>query len=200
MQNTTVGVLAVILANQKGKLSTKEKNDILPDHNKGMYVIPQILTNQADCFLAVERTLREYGYTELNLNLGCPSKTVVTKYRGSGFLAKPEELDHFLEEVFARTECEISLKTRIGVEDGEEFERLLEIYNKYPLKELIVHPLPIMNDKSLEDVLKMGYEAGVFWQNGKPFHGEWYIRMNLALPTSRVKEAFDRLDKYVFNA
>ena len=56
------------------------------------------------------------------------------------------------------------------------------------------------HDKSLEDVLKMGYEAGVFWQNGKPFHGEWYIRMNLALPTSRVKEAFDRLDKYVFNA
>ena len=55
------------------------------------------------------------------------------------------------------------------------------------------------HDKSLEDVLKMGYEAGVFWQNGKPFHGEWYIRMNLALPTSRVKEAFDRLDKYVFN-
>ena len=129
-----------IAANQKGKLSTKEKNDILPDHNEGMYVIPQILTNQADCFLAVERTLREYGYTELNLNLGCPSKTVVTKCRGSGFLAKPEELDHFLEEVFARTECEISLKTRIGVEDGEEFERLLEIYNKYPLKELIVHP------------------------------------------------------------
>ena len=56
------------------------------------------------------------------------------------------------------------------------------------------------HNKSLEDVLKMGYEAGVFWQNGKPFHGEWYIRMNLALPTSRVKEAFDRLDKYVFNA
>ena len=52
----------------------------------------------------------------------------------------------------------------------------------------------------MEDDQKMGYEAGVFWQNGKPFHGEWYIRMNLALPTSRVKEAFDRLDKYVFNA
>ena len=55
------------------------------------------------------------------------------------------------------------------------------------------------HDKSLEDVLKMGYEAGVFWQNGKPFHGEWYIRMNLALPTSRVKEAFERLDEYVFH-
>ena len=54
--------------------------------------------------------------------------------------------------------------------------------------------------KSAEDLLKMGYEAGVFWQSGKAFHGEWYIRMNLALPNSRVREAFDRLDKYVFNA
>lgn len=129
-----------IAANQRGKLSTKEKNDILPEHNEGMYVIPQILTNQADCFLATERTLRGYGYQELNLNLGCPSKTVVTKYRGSGFLAKPEELDHFLEDVFVETECKISLKTRIGIDNGEEFEKLLEIYNKYPLKELIVHP------------------------------------------------------------
>ena len=51
-----------------------------------------------------------------------------------------------------------------------------------------------------EELLKMGYEAGVFWQSGKAFHGEWYIRMNLALPNSRVREAFDRLDKYVFNA
>ena len=54
-------------------------------------------------------------------------------------------------------------------------------------------------EKSIS-AMKMGYEAGVFWQSGKAFHGEWYIRMNLALPNSRVREAFDRLDKYVFNA
>ena len=56
------------------------------------------------------------------------------------------------------------------------------------------------HDKSLQDVLVAGYEAGVFWQSGQAFNGEWNIRMNLALPTSRVKEAFERLEKYVFNA
>lgn len=126
--------------NQSGKLSNKEKNDILPEHNAGIHLIPQILTNRPECFLAAERTLKQYGYRELNLNLGCPSKTVVSKYRGSGFLAKPEELDHFLEEIFAHTECRISVKTRIGRDDREEFPRLLEIYNKYPLEELIIHP------------------------------------------------------------
>lgn len=54
--------------------------------------------------------------------------------------------------------------------------------------------------KSIEDVLKAGWEVGVVWQDGRPFHGPTNIRINLALPLSRVQEAFDRLDKYVFNA
>ena len=131
---------AFLVPNEKGKLNTREKQDILPEHNEGFFLVPQILTNRADCFLAGERTLRNYGYQEINLNLGCPSKTVVSKFRGAGFLAKPEELDHFLEEVFAHTECRISVKTRLGRDDPEEFARLLEIYNKYPLEELIIHP------------------------------------------------------------
>lgn len=125
---------------QRGRLSSREKNDILPEHNEGIFLVPQILTNRADCFLAAEKRLREYGYQELNLNLGCPSRTVVSKYRGSGFLAKPRELDHFLEEVFSHTDCRISLKTRIGRDEREEFPELLEIFNKYPLEELIIHP------------------------------------------------------------
>ena len=131
---------AFLSPNERGKLNSREKNDILPEHNEGIYLVPQIMTNRADCFVAGEKTLRSYGYKEINLNLGCPSRTVVSKYRGAGFLAKPEELDHFLEEIFAHTECMISVKTRIGRDDIEEFPRLLEIYNKYPLKELIIHP------------------------------------------------------------
>lgn len=55
------------------------------------------------------------------------------------------------------------------------------------------------HDKTLEELLVSGFEAGVFWQNGEAFQKKWAIRMNLALPLSRVKEAFDRLDKYVLN-
>ena len=52
--------------------------------------------------------------------------------------------------------------------------------------------------QTTDDLLKAGYRVGVGWQDGRPFHGDHSIRMNLALPFSRVKEAFDRLDKYVF--
>ena len=53
--------------------------------------------------------------------------------------------------------------------------------------------------KTITELQAAGIEVGVIWQDGVAFHGPCHIRMNLALPLSRVKEAFDRLDKYVFN-
>ena len=82
----------------------------------------------------------EYGYDEINLNLGCPSGTVVSKGRGSGFLAKPEELDRFLDDIFSQCEVPISVKTRLGRYSPDEFPELLEIYNRYPIEELTIHP------------------------------------------------------------
>ena len=54
--------------------------------------------------------------------------------------------------------------------------------------------------RSLDELLRAGYDVGVAWQDGRQFNGPCHIRMNLALPLSRVQEAFARLDRYVFNA
>ena len=54
--------------------------------------------------------------------------------------------------------------------------------------------------KTMDELLQAGWDVGVVWQDGRAFHGASHIRMNLALPFSRVQEAFDRLNKYVFNA
>ena len=102
--------------------------------------VPQLLTRNAADFNRAAQKLAELGFCEVNLNLGCPSGTVVSKGKGAGFLADPEALDAFLEEIFRAPPLPISVKTRLGVERAEEFPRLLEIYNRYPLRELIVHP------------------------------------------------------------
>lgn len=112
---------------------------ILPERNKNLHLVPQMLTDDAEDFLEWEKDMRAYGYEELNLNTGCPSGTVVSKGRGAGFLRYPEKLDHFLEDVFSKTNSKISVKTRLGMHDPEEFYSLLEIFNKYPLEELIIH-------------------------------------------------------------
>ncbi len=130
-----------IVPKEKKFLSTKERNDVLPEHNENMSVIPQIMTNQSEEFLRISNVLyQEYGYREINLNLGCPSKTVVSKGRGAGFLADPEGLDRFLDEIYSKAKVKISIKTRIGKDDPEEFLGLLKIYNRYPAEELIIHP------------------------------------------------------------
>lgn len=129
-----------IVANQQDKFSARELNDLIPDHNQGLNLIPQVLTNKAEDFLFTLDKLKKMGYQEVNLNLGCPSNTVVAKHKGSGFLAKPEELNRFLDHLFMKTTMEISVKTRIGKTNPDEFEELLKIFNRYPLKELIIHP------------------------------------------------------------
>ena len=126
------------------RFMSKEKKDIAPEHNTGLPVVPQILANQSEYFIDAAEKLRDLGYTELNLNLGCPSGTVTSKKKGSGFLAYPEELDQFLYEIhddfFAKENIKFSIKTRLGMENEEDFHKVLEICNRYPLEELIIHP------------------------------------------------------------
>ncbi len=126
--------------NQTGRLSPKEQKDVDPANNRGIRLIPQILTNSSEDFIRTAKTLKAMGYCEVNLNLGCPSGTVVSKKRGAGFLAYPSEVDGCLYDIFSRLDMKISVKTRLGKEAPEEFEELLSIYNRYPLEELIVHP------------------------------------------------------------
>lgn len=132
-----------ITPNQTKKLTSRELGDVMPEHNRGVQVVPQILTNKAEDFIWAAGKLKEFGYDEVNLNLGCPSGTVVSKNRGSGFLAWPVALDRFLCTVsgeLGQMEMKLSIKTRIGKDDPEEFEDLLRIFNRYPLEKLIIHP------------------------------------------------------------
>lgn len=121
------------------KMNAKELREIHPDNNHSLCVIPQILTNRSDEFLAIAERLADFGYREVNLNLGCPSGTVTAKNRGAGFLSVPDRLDAFLDAIYEKCPLKISIKTRLGYASLGEWEPLLQIYAKYPVSELIVH-------------------------------------------------------------
>ena len=129
-----------ITATDSRRLRNKEMRDILPENNQVGYLIPQIMSNRAEEFLRVADQMAELGYDTVNLNLGCPARTVVSKGKGSGFLAKTVALDRFLEEIYRECPLKISIKTRLGVDDPDEFLEIIDIYNKYPVEELIIHP------------------------------------------------------------
>lgn len=120
--------------------TAREKRELPEADSVPFRAVPQIMTKVPEDFLWAAEQCAQRGYDEVNLNLGCPSGTVVAKGKGSGMLADPDGLDRFLNRIFSEVEIPVSVKTRIGMESGEEFPRLMEIYNRYPIKELTIHP------------------------------------------------------------
>ena len=120
-------------------LTNRDRREVGPENNIGFPAVPQVMTCRAKDFLWAAEVVADMGYTEVNLNLGCPSGTVTAKGKGAGFLAKPEELDRFFDQVFSKVRMPVSVKTRLGIQEPEEFARLLEIYNRYPIACLTIH-------------------------------------------------------------
>ena len=121
-------------------LTPRESRELPEASSEAFVAVPQILTKVSEDFLWAAQQCAQRGYDEVNLNLGCPSGTVTAKGKGSGMLRDTENLDRFLEEIFSGTPLPISVKTRVGYENPEEFERLLAVFNRYPIKELTIHP------------------------------------------------------------
>lgn len=118
----------------------KAFKEIDPANNQGLNVVPQLMSKNADEFVWAAQVLADMGYREVNLNLGCPSGTVAAKGKGSGFLRNLDELEVFLSDVCERSPLPVSVKTRLGLECDDEYERVLDLYCRMPLAELIVHP------------------------------------------------------------
>lgn len=125
---------------QHRTLTNREERELPVADSVPFETVPQVLTKVAEDFLWAARVCADRGYREVNLNTGCPSGTVTSKGKGAGMLRDPDALDRFLEEIFSASELPISVKTRLGFEDVAEFPKLLEVYNRYPIRELIIHP------------------------------------------------------------
>ena len=121
-------------------LTNREARELPRADSVDFAAVPQLLGKNVEDMLWAMEVCADQGYDEVNINLGCPSGTVVSKGKGSGMLSDLLSLDAFLEAIYARAPLPISLKTRIGVNDSENWEKILEIYRDYPVKELTVHP------------------------------------------------------------
>lgn len=122
------------------QLTPREQRELPPADTIGYKAVPQLLTKSSEDFIWMAQQCKDLGYEEINLNLGCPSGTVTAKGKGSGMLRDLEALDAFLYEIFKNPPLDISVKTRIGFTYAEEFQEILSVFNRYPIKELTVHP------------------------------------------------------------
>lgn len=151
-------------------LTTRESRELPKADSAGFTAVPQVLTKVPEDFLWAAEVLRDLGYGEINLNLGCPSGTVVAKGKGSGMLRDPDGLRRFLDQIFSASSLPVSAKTRLGLEAPEEFPAILEILNCYPIREVTIHPR----------VRRQFYEGEI--------HREWF---DYALENSRNPLCFN---------
>lgn len=190
-------VTPFISPTQNKILSHRELEDILPEHNAGINVIPQILSNNADLFIETAKQLADYGYKEVNLNLGCPSGTVVSKFKGAGFLADLDRLDDFLNRIFevvnGQMGMDISIKTRIGRDEPEEFHSLLIIFNQYPIKLLTVHPRVQKEFYKGKCHLEIFEEAVKESENPLCYNGD----INTIADYEKISERFPNVDNFM---
>jgi len=115
-------------------------HDVVPNQNTRIPVIPQVLGTDPKKFVFLATRLEDLGYQTLNWNLGCPKKTVARKKRGSGILPYPDQLRKILDELIPKLPIKLSIKTRLGYNSPDEFYKLVDVYNDFPLESLIIHP------------------------------------------------------------
>lgn len=135
-----LAVAPFIATVQGNRFTTKLLKDLLPENNRGLRVVPQLLGKTAEDFIPMARALYDLGYAGVNWNLGCPAPMVARKGRGSGLLPYPEKIEAFLDKVIPAIPNRLSIKTRLGRENPEEIHALMAVFNRFPLSELILHP------------------------------------------------------------
>lgn len=133
--------VAPFVTSLKGRrIKPSHLRDLAPERNRSLAVVPQILSNDADEFIRLANTLTDMGYCEINWNLGCPYPMVAKKMRGSGLLPHADVIDRLLDRILNGFNGRLSIKTRLGRFCADEMDRLVPVFNRYPLVRLIVHP------------------------------------------------------------
>ncbi|MBO7083041.1 MAG: tRNA-dihydrouridine synthase family protein [Bacteroidales bacterium] len=125
---------------QKDHAKNMQVEEIDPRYNDVETLTPQILSTDAEEVLRFASQCKELGYKEINLNMGCPFPRVANKKRGCGLLPYPDKTDSMLGTVFERIDLKFSIKCRLGYFNPDEIVPVIEVFNRYPLSELIIHP------------------------------------------------------------
>ncbi len=129
-----------ITAGPAERLRQNQLRELAPRPDDTLPVVPQILGNASEDFVFLARRLYDMGYAEVNWNLGCPFRPVAKKRRGSGLLPFPVLVEEFLDKTIPALPGGLSIKMRLGRNQAGEVDRLLPVFERYPIREIIIHP------------------------------------------------------------
>ena len=123
------------------EIKRSQLREVFPENNQSLPVVAQVLFSDGTELTELVSILKDYGYDEINLNLGCPYPMVTNKGRGAALLEKPEALFEALQQLYSKNyQVRFSVKMRAGMTNDRDAEAVFEVLNQFPLEEVIFHP------------------------------------------------------------
>ena len=178
---------------KNGSCLKKHLKEILPGNNQQNSVVPQVLIKNEEELNQLSALLVEYGYNEININLGCPYPMVTNRGKGSGLLPFPDIIESILSACFDRMDVKVSIKLRSGLENENDILRVIKILNKFPLKEIIYHPRiakQLYNGKINIDLFE---EISALSSNQMVYNGDILTLSDF----NKLKNKFPALDRWM---
>lgn len=128
-------------AHKSDKLNVKKWIDLDPKNNPILPIIPQLMGNNPDAMLETINAIhQQFGYQQINWNVGCPMNQIVRKKRGCGLMPYPDLIEDVVNQIVTRTNCTFSIKIRLGLESVNEGLEIIKRMNDYPLDFIAIHP------------------------------------------------------------
>ncbi len=123
------------------EIKRSQLREVFPENNSMLPIVPQVLFSDGKELTELVSILTDYGYSEINLNMGCPYPMVTNKGRGAALLGKPEALNELLQQLYTKnSQVKFSAKMRAGMTNDRDAEAVFEVLNQFPLEEIIFHP------------------------------------------------------------
>lgn len=122
------------------KIRNSQLRDLLPGHNEGIPVVPQILCSGTEELVPLAERIAGLGYSRLNLNLGCPYPMATKRGRGAALIENPDVLKAILDTLFEKFQFEVSVKFRAGMSDPHHIFNLIHLLKAYPVSQYTFHP------------------------------------------------------------
>ncbi len=126
---------------EHGEIRRKDVRDVNPENNRGVHLIPQLMASGPERLERIMPLFIENGFTDVNINLGCPFPLLAKRHNGAGMLPHPAEVEALLRAATDHyPDVRFSVKLRLGWDNAEECLALLSLFNELPLSHLILHP------------------------------------------------------------
>jgi len=187
---------AIIPFITKGNFDKKTsilKRELSSEINKNLPATAQILTNNPDDFIICAKNVYSLRGKVLNWNLGCPYPQVIKKRRGGGMLPYVDDIKNFLDKAIPSIPVKMSIKVRLGLDTSDTIYKLIEIFNDYPLEELIIHPRTVEQLYTGSVDLDVFSECLTLSKHEVVYNGDIYTVADY----KRLKERFPEIKKWM---